>query len=221
MPWMQNILVGSQSHSPPITANYHISQCLRSEAETRGQLAMKRLSLLDPSPSTIAENQVHGFHSPFVQLPPLEEATPEPMEVSWPCQMDEGDNSLNLLNPDSLSAFSKPDDKELLHELLDCNIGFTPMVKIPYYLPQTFARWVPVAPKAMLRANIRRQLETMKPFKPFPRKDCTNRERRWYSIPVHLPRSTWVEIPDCRAGNGMGLQSGHPQQRYRNSHDWK
>lgn len=122
MPWVQNILTGSQLHSPPITSDHHIAQHLGSEAETWGRLSMKRLTSLlgPPTPSTTAENQVHGFHSSFMQPPPLEEAAPEPM---GPRQMDERDNSLNLLDPGSLSAISKPNDKKLLHELFDHDIG--------------------------------------------------------------------------------------------------
>lgn len=130
--------------------------------------------------------------------------------------MDEGDNSLNLLDKDSLSALSKPNNKELLRKLFDHNIGSTLMIKIPYYFPQIIARWVSVAPKKMLRANIRRQLTTIKPFKSFPRKACTNGEGKWY-IPYTLLEALRLRFPIVM----QGIAWGHSQQRYRNSSSWK
>lgn len=162
----------------------------------------------------------------FSSTKPLYEVSQEgavsgPVTVSLPGQTDGGDDYLYLLDPNSLSVLSKPDDEELLHELFDRDFGSTPTVKIPHLPPQIFPddpmRWIPVAPKSFRRPNIRWQLQTTDIFSAFGTKDFINEAGRKF-IPVHLPGGTPVEVPYRGVGRSMGPRRGYPQRGYRNSY---
>lgn len=127
----------------------------------------------------------------------------------------------DIMDPSDLSVFPKPDD-ECLHELFHRDIGSKPIVKIPHPTPKIFPgnpnRWIPTAPRAMLRDG-KWQFQTKKIFKAFGAKDFANGRGRF--VPVRLPGGTATEVPNHGVGRGVGPgpRRGYPQQRYRNNYD--